>query len=267
MEAANPANLYRGKSQARRDQAAQARGDRDSGHRAHGRGVDLFRSAICRTSRRSIPLGSNIVFFSPDQCQHHPARCCWFFWSCAIWSSWSFERKRRILGSRLQVRLVLGLRRRCRWCRACCCSLSPADLLTRSFDRWFDSKVESALQGSLGNRPDLLSKFGQQRDFLRPPVEPADHRRRACSRAHRLAELKGFVQDKQREYNLGTVEIFSPDGEPLVVAVNEQVPTSGVIQTRRRVFDARVARPRSDAHGSLRRRRRDSRRRAALRRG
>src|SRR5947208_175022 len=58
------------------------------------------------------------------------------------------EHKRRMLGSRLQARLVLafvGL------------ALVPSvllfmiagGLLRRSFDRWFDSKVESALQGSL----------------------------------------------------------------------------------------------------------------------
>ena len=59
-----------------------------------------------------------------------------------------FERKRRILGSRLQVRLVLAF---------VALSLVPSvllfviagGLLTRSFDRWFDAKVESALQGSL----------------------------------------------------------------------------------------------------------------------
>src|SRR3989337_814678 len=59
-----------------------------------------------------------------------------------------FERKRRILGSRLRVRLVIafvGL------------SLIPTLLLfviaggfvTRSFERWFDIQVETALQGSL----------------------------------------------------------------------------------------------------------------------
>ncbi len=58
------------------------------------------------------------------------------------------ERKQGILGSRLQGRLVSAF---------VALSLVPSvllftiagGLLTRSFDRWFDSKVESALQGSL----------------------------------------------------------------------------------------------------------------------
>src|SRR6266705_302834 len=58
------------------------------------------------------------------------------------------EHKRRMLGSRLQARLVLAF---------VAMVLVPSvllfmiagGLLRRSFDRWFDSKVESALQGSL----------------------------------------------------------------------------------------------------------------------
>ncbi len=67
-----------------------------------------------------------------------------------------FERKRRILGSRLRVRLVLafiGL------------SLVPTLVLffiagsfvSRSFERWFDVQVENALQGSL----DIAQTYNQ----------------------------------------------------------------------------------------------------------
>src|SRR5512143_2598529 len=59
-----------------------------------------------------------------------------------------FERKRRILGSRLRVRLVLAF---------VALSLVPTLLLfviaggfvTRSFERWFDLQVGTSLQGSL----------------------------------------------------------------------------------------------------------------------
>jgi two-component system nitrogen regulation sensor histidine kinase NtrY len=134
-----------------------------------------------------------------------------------------FERKRRILGSRLQVRLVLAF---------VALSLVPSvllfaiavGLLTRSFDRWFDAKVESALQGSLeigqtyyqnsANNALFYARQLSQRITAEGLFEP-----------QRTAALKEFVQSKQKEYNLGTVEIFSPDGEPLVVAFNQRVPT------------------------------------------
>ncbi|HMF49385.1 MAG TPA: hypothetical protein VK603_12120, partial [Candidatus Saccharimonadales bacterium] len=129
-----------------------------------------------------------------------------------------FERKRRILGSRLQVRLVLAF---------VALSLVPSvllfviagGLLTRSFDRWFDAKVESALQGSL--------EIGQT--YYQNSANNAIFYARQLSQritdegfldGRRSKELKKFLQTKQKEYNLGTVEIFSPDGEPLVVAFN-----------------------------------------------
>jgi two-component system, NtrC family, nitrogen regulation sensor histidine kinase NtrY len=134
-----------------------------------------------------------------------------------------FERKRRILGSRLQVRLVLAF---------VALSLVPSVLLfaiaggflTRSFDRWFDTKVESALQGSLeigqtyyqnsANNALFYARQLSQRITAEGLFEP-----------RRITELKEFVQNKQQEYNLGTVEIFLPDGQALVVALNQQVPT------------------------------------------
>jgi two-component system, NtrC family, nitrogen regulation sensor histidine kinase NtrY len=134
-----------------------------------------------------------------------------------------FERKRRILGSRLRARLVIafvGL------------SLIPTLLLfviaggfvTRSFERWFDIQVETALQGSL--------EIGQT--YYQNSANNALFYARQLSRlvteqglfdSHRRSDLKEFIQAKQREYNLGTVELYSPDHLPAVVAFNDQVPT------------------------------------------
>ena len=134
-----------------------------------------------------------------------------------------FERKRGIVGSRLRIRLVIafvGL------------SLVPTLLLfviaggfvTRSFERWFDVQVETALQGSL--------EIGQT--YYQNSANNALFYARQLSRrvtegglfdGTRRNELKEFIQTKQREYNLGTVEVFSPDRQLLVVAFNDQVPT------------------------------------------
>jgi two-component system nitrogen regulation sensor histidine kinase NtrY len=138
------------------------------------------------------------------------------------------ERKRRILGSRLQVRLVLAF---------VSLSLVPSvllfiiagGLLTRSFDRWFDSKVDSALQGALEIGQTYYQNSANNAIFYARQLSQRITAE-GLAEGHRLADLKAFVQNKQREYNLGTVEIFSPNGEPIVVSVNEQVPTSGVIK-------------------------------------
>jgi two-component system, NtrC family, nitrogen regulation sensor histidine kinase NtrY len=138
------------------------------------------------------------------------------------------ERKRRILGSRLQVRLVLAF---------VSLSLVPSvllfiiagGLLTRSFDRWFDSKVDSALQGALEIGQTYYQNSANNAIFYARQLSQRITAE-GLAEGHRLADLRAFVQNKQREYNLGTVEVFSPNGEPIVVSVNEQVPTSGVIK-------------------------------------
>ncbi len=139
-----------------------------------------------------------------------------------------FERKRGILGSRLRVRLVIafvGL------------SLVPTLIMfliaggfvTRSFERWFDVQVESALQGSL--------EIGQT--YYQNSANNALFYAKQLSRlisdeglfdTQRLPELKNFIQRKQREYNLGTVELFTPDRRLLVVAFNNEVATGVTIK-------------------------------------
>ena len=129
------------------------------------------------------------------------------------------ERRRRILGSRLQARLVLAF---------VSLSLVPSvllfgiagGLLTRSFDRWFDSKVDSALQGSLEIGQTYYQNSANNAIFYARQLSQRITAEGLVD-SKRVADLKAFVQSKQREYNLGTVEIFSPDGEPFVVALNE----------------------------------------------
>ena len=134
-----------------------------------------------------------------------------------------FERKRRILGSRLRVRLVIafvGL------------SLIPTLLLfviaggfvTRSFERWFDIQVETALQGSLEIGQTYYQNSANNALFYARQLS-----RRVTEQGlfdkQRRSDLKEFIEIKQREYNLGTVELFSPERQPVVVAFNDQVPT------------------------------------------
>jgi len=133
------------------------------------------------------------------------------------------DRRRRILGSRLQGRLVLAF---------VGISLVPTVLLfliaeslvTRSVDKWFDSQIVNALKGSLDisatyyqNSADNALYFARQ---LSQRVGDG-----GLLEAKKLDGLKRLVEDKQREYNLGTVEVYKPDGTALVKAFNDQVPT------------------------------------------
>lgn len=139
-----------------------------------------------------------------------------------------FERKRRILGSRLRVRLVLAF---------LALSLVPTLLLffiagglvTRSFERWFDIQVENALKGSLEIAHTYYQNSANHALFYaRQLSQSITHGELFDS--ERVGDLKEFIQSKQREYNLGTVEVFSPERQLLVVAFNDQVPTGVTIQ-------------------------------------
>ena len=139
-----------------------------------------------------------------------------------------FERKRRILGSRLRVRLVLAF---------IALSLVPTLLLfviaggfvTRSFERWFDLQVENALQGSLEIGQTYYQNSANNALFYARQLSQR-MTQEGLFEGQRFGELKDFVQSKQREYNLGTVELFSPDHQSLVVAFNEQVPTGVTVK-------------------------------------
>jgi two-component system nitrogen regulation sensor histidine kinase NtrY len=140
-----------------------------------------------------------------------------------------FERKRGILGSRLRVRLVMafvGL------------SLVPTLIMfliaggfvTRSFERWFDVQVESALQGSLEIGQTYYQNSANNALFYAKQLSRLISEEGLFDDAQRLPELKEFVKRKQREYNLGTVELFTPDRRLLVVAFNNDVPTGVTIK-------------------------------------
>lgn len=146
-----------------------------------------------------------------------------------------FERRKGILGSRLRVRLVLAF---------IALSLVPTLLLffiagsfvRRSLERWFDVQVENSLKGSLeiaqtyyqnsaNNALFYARQLGQritQEGFYDP---------------ERLGALKEYIEAKQRDYNLGTVEVFSLDGQLLLVAFNDQVPTGVTIKPEPEFFN------------------------------
>lgn len=131
----------------------------------------------------------------------------------------AFERRRRLLGSRLQLRLVLAF---------VALSIVPSlllfaiagGLLTRSFDRWFDAKVESALQGSLEIGQTYYQNSANNAMFFARRLSERITEDKLFEPARRV-ELRRLVEEKLRDYNLGTVEIYSADSQA-IVAVSDQ---------------------------------------------
>jgi len=132
-----------------------------------------------------------------------------------------FERRRRILGSHLRTRLVLAF---------LAVSIFPAVLIflvalgfmTSSIENWFDVQVENSLAGSL----DIA------RTYYAHASENALHHARDL--AERLArehiidgdpeQLTDFIEAKQREYNVGTIEVYGADRARRAFAIADEVP-------------------------------------------
>ena len=146
------------------------------------------------------------------------------------------DRRRRILGSRLQARLVfafIGLS----LVPTVLLFLTAGSLVTRSVDKWFDAQVVNALRGSLDisstyyqNSADNALFFARQLSHRIGDVKLFESKN--------LDGLKRVVEEKQREYNLGTVEVYKPDGTALVKAFNDQVPTGVTVRPRADFLDS-----------------------------
>jgi len=134
-----------------------------------------------------------------------------------------FERRRGLLGSRLQARLVFGF---------VAVALLPSaflfyvaeSFLRSNIDSLFNPEYERVLDDSLEiAKTYYLNSANQALHYARLLAQQVASRK--LLDGNKRAELKRFVETKQQEYNLGTVEIFSADRSLLVLALSPRVPT------------------------------------------
>ena len=134
------------------------------------------------------------------------------------------ERRKGVPGSRLRVKLVMTF---------VALSLIPTLLLyfvsaafiTNSIENWFNAQIESSLQESLEvaqtyyqNSATNALYYGEQLARIIKDEKLLND--------ENLPRLSAVVSQKQQEYNLGIVEVFSSTNEELVRAINPHVPTT-----------------------------------------
>jgi two-component system nitrogen regulation sensor histidine kinase NtrY len=134
------------------------------------------------------------------------------------------ERRRGILGSHLNLKFVAafvlialvttsGL------------FIVSAFFITNSIDKWFSVQVDRALEESGEIAENSYEWTAQNALFFGARIASAITTERLMREGH-VAELEALVQDRQREYNLGVVEVFSATGEELVSAINPDIPAA-----------------------------------------
>ncbi len=120
-----------------------------------------------------------------------------------------FERKRRVMGTRLRTKLVAAF---------VLLSLVPTVLLfitavifiTRSVENWFNVQVESSLQGSL----EVAQTY--YRDLAKSTIHYSREVGRLSSAERGSKALDVLLEKKRSEYNLAWIGIISPSGKVVV---------------------------------------------------
>jgi len=138
-----------------------------------------------------------------------------------------FERRKGILGSQLRTKLVIafvGL------------SLIPTLLLfwvsigfiTNTIENWFSFKVESSLEESLNVAEIYYKNSASSALYYAQQISRKITERKLLNEKN-LDRLRALVEEKQIEYNLGVVEVFSAQREELLKVMNPKVPASGFV--------------------------------------
>ena len=134
------------------------------------------------------------------------------------------ERRRNIPGARLRTKLVVAF---------VALSLIPTMLLffvsagfiTNSIENWFNTQIETSLQESLEVAQTYYKNSAANALYYAEQVARIVKEEKLLNQEN-LPALAEVIKQKQQEYNLGIVEVFSSTYEELVRAANPQVPTA-----------------------------------------
>ncbi|MEM7408628.1 MAG: ATP-binding protein [Myxococcota bacterium] len=134
------------------------------------------------------------------------------------------ERRRGILGSHLNLKFVAAFVLIALVTTSGLFAVS-AFFITQSIDRWFSVQVDRALEESGEVAESFYESTAQNALFYGARI--AEHiTTERLMREEGLSDLEALVKVKQREYNLGVVEVFSATGEELVSGINPDIPAA-----------------------------------------
>jgi two-component system nitrogen regulation sensor histidine kinase NtrY len=132
------------------------------------------------------------------------------------------ERRHNIIGAKLRTKLVLafvGL------------SLVPTMLLffvsagyiTNSIQNWFNKQVETSLEESMEVAQTFYKTSATNALYYGQQISTSIKNQKLLNEDN-LPSLKNLIKQKQQEFNLGVVEVFSAQREELVRASNPKLP-------------------------------------------
>ncbi|HWJ39667.1 MAG TPA: HAMP domain-containing protein, partial [Candidatus Limnocylindrales bacterium] len=134
-----------------------------------------------------------------------------------------FERRRGLIGSKFQVRLVAGFIAVALIPRAFLLYVSGV-FLHADINSWFNPEYEQILNDSLEiAKTYYLNSANNASHFARVLAEEISAQ--GLLAPQKRDDLKKFIAKRQQEYNLGTIEVFSADRKLLLIDLSPKTPT------------------------------------------
>ena len=134
-----------------------------------------------------------------------------------------FERRRGLIGSKFQVKLVAGF---------IAVALIPSAFLLyvsgvflhADINSWFNPEYEQILDDSLEiAKTYYLNSANNASHYARVLAEQIAAK--GLLAPNRRDDLKRYIAKRQQEYNLGTIEVFSADRKLLLINISPKTPT------------------------------------------
>jgi two-component system nitrogen regulation sensor histidine kinase NtrY len=145
-----------------------------------------------------------------------------------------FERRSGVLGSHLNLKFALALFLVATVPMGLQYAVSSS-FITASIDTWFSLQMDRAIDDSREVADAYYDAWtGNALHFGTQISE--EIRAQRLLREGNNEELAAFVQVKQREYNLGVVQIFPfAEAEPIATLVNPEIPTAAFVKRDSRI--------------------------------
>ncbi|APG27612.1 PAS domain-containing sensor histidine kinase [Syntrophotalea acetylenivorans] len=132
------------------------------------------------------------------------------------------ERRRQLPGARLRTKLVVAF---------VALSLVPtmllffvaAGIISSTIENWFNAEIESSLEESLAVAQTYYKNSATNALYYADQISRIVKEQKLLNETN-LPFLVALIEQKQQEYNLGVVEVFSATHEELVRASNPQIP-------------------------------------------
>jgi two-component system nitrogen regulation sensor histidine kinase NtrY len=140
-----------------------------------------------------------------------------------------FERRKGILGAHLHLKFVLAL---------CLVATIPTAVVfgvayifvTSSLETWFSLRIDRAMERSREIGDSYYDSSAKKALHFGNQLADAIREQGMLREGHE-AELEKFVEEKQREYDVGVVQVFSyAEEQPLVTSVNPESADAAFLQ-------------------------------------